>query len=449
MRAYFNRYSPAATLALFRVIFGIMLFLSICRFWAKGWISDLYILPKFHFPFFGFEFIRPLGEWTYALFGVCGVASLLVAAGLFYRLSAIMLFLSFTYIELMDKSTYLNHYYFVSMVSFMLIFLPAHASFSFDAFRNKKLLADQLPSWCIDSIRLLVCIIYFYAGLAKLNSDWLLHALPLKIWLPAQNDLPVIGGLFNYKWTPYLFSWAGCVYDLSIGFLLWNKKTRPYAFISVIIFHLLTAVLFPIGMFPYIMIVTAFIFFPGELHQKIIDAISFALNLPIQFIRPKRSYIVLGIAKPLLLTVFALFFTFQITFPFRYLMYSDELFWTEEGYRFSWRVMLMEKAGYTQFTVTDASGKKQIVNNNDFLTRLQEKMMSTQPDMILQYAHMLRDHYAAAGFKTPQVYVDSYVALNGRIGKPIIDPAVDLAKQTDSFQHKSWIIPFNDEIKGL
>lgn len=109
----------------------------------------------------------------------------------------------------------------------------------------------------------------------------------------------------------------------------------------------------------------------------------------------------------------------------------------------------MEKAGYTQFTVTDATGKKQVVNNNDFLTRLQEKMMSTQPDMILQYAHMLRDHYAARGFTQPQVYVDSYVALNGRTGKPLIAPDVDLAQQTESLRHKSWIIPFTDEIEGL
>jgi hypothetical protein len=148
------------------------------------------------------------------------------------------------------------------------------------------------------------------------------------------------------------------------------------------------------------------------------------------------------------------FFSFQLVFPFRYLLYPDELFWTEEGYRFSWRVMLMEKAGYTQFTVKDQSGKQIVVNNNDFLTTLQEKMMSTQPDMILQYAHILRNYYAKNGmppngFHSPQIYVDSYVALNGRTGKPLISPNTDLAKEKDSFQHKSWILPFNDSIKGF
>lgn len=135
--------------------------------------------------------------------------------------------------------------------------------------------------------------------------------------------------------------------------------------------------------------------------------------------------------------------------PLRYMLYKGELFWTEQGYRFSWRVMLMEKAGYTQFTVKDQSGKYVVVNNNDFLTILQEKMMSTQPDMILQYAKILKNHYAEIGFTSPQVYVDSYVALNGRMGRVLIDPKADLAKEEDSFKSKSFILPLNDEIKGF
>ncbi|MDO8992790.1 MAG: HTTM domain-containing protein, partial [Daejeonella sp.] len=135
--------------------------------------------------------------------------------------------------------------------------------------------------------------------------------------------------------------------------------------------------------------------------------------------------------------------------PLRYLLYPGELFWTEEGYRFSWRVMLMEKAGYAQFTVKDSRGKFVVVNNNDFLTVLQEKMMSTQPDMILQYAHILRDHYKKLGFRSPQVYIDSYVALNGRRGRAMISSETDLAQQEESLYPKAWILPLNDEIKGF
>ena len=271
--------SPAP-LAIFRLTFGLMMFGSIVRFWSKGWIEELYINPLFFFPFYGFEFVRPLGLYTYGLFAICGLSALFLAIGLFYRLSAVVLFLSFTYIELMDKSTYLNHYYFTSLVCLLLIFLPAHAYFSVDVYRRPALFTERVPAIYPNALKLLITILYVYAGIAKLNSDWLLHALPLRIWLPARNDTPIIGFLFNYSWVAYVFSWFGCLYDLSIPFLLWNRRTRPWAYIAVVVFHGLTALLFPIGMFPYIMIVTALLFFSGEFHERIIQFIRGVCNGP-------------------------------------------------------------------------------------------------------------------------------------------------------------------------
>lgn len=449
MSSYFQKSVSAAPLAVFRIVFGLMLLGSVVRFWAKGWIDQLYIQPRYFFPFYGFEFVKPLGEYTYVVFAICGLSALLVALGWFYRGASVGLFLSFTYIELIDKSTYLNHYYFVSLICLMLIFLPAQVYFSVDAFQNRVRVADSIPLWCLDALKLMVGILYFYAGLAKLNSDWLLRAMPLKIWLPARNDLPIIGFWFNHPIVPFVFSWLGCIYDLSIPFLLCNRLTRPWAYGAVVVFHLLTAILFPIGMFPYVMIVTALVFFSAKFHQKIIEIIGNTIGLSEAFMYPRQIFKYASASQRLLLGMFGVFFLIQLSFPFRYLCYPGELFWTEEGYRFSWRVMLMEKAGYAQFTVKDASGRQVIVNNSQFLTTLQEKMMATQPDMILQYAHILRDYYKNQGFHAPQVYVDSYVALNGRLGRPLIDPLVDLAKERESFKHKSWIIPFNDEIKGL
>lgn len=446
---YFKKETSVAPLAVFRIALGFMLFVSLLRFWSKGWIYDLYIKPRYFFPFYGFEFIRPLGQYTYMLFIVCIVSSVLVMIGYFYRIAIIGLFLSFTYIELMDKSTYLNHYYFISLLCLIMVFLPAHRYLSVDAYKDKTLLVNKVPTWCIGVIKLLVFILYFYAGLAKLNSDWLIQALPLKIWLPARNDMPIIGFLFNYSWTPYVFSWFGCVYDLTIVFLLLNSTTRPIAYITVVVFHIFTALLFPIGMFPYIMIVTALIFFSPSFHQSIIQQLARVLKVPASFLQADKTYSFAPVVNKLLIGGFVIFFTVQLIFPFRYLMYPDELFWTEEGYRFSWRVMLMEKAGNAQFTVKDNDGHQQIVNNTEFLTTLQEKMMATQPDMILYYAHILRDYYQSQGFRSPQVYVDAYVTLNGRLGKTFINPTTDLAKEIESFQHKSWIIPLNNEIKGF
>jgi hypothetical protein len=449
MPAYFHKTTSSAPLAVFRLLFGLMLLGSTVRFWSKGWIEELYIKPHYFFPFYGFEFVKPLGQYTYVLFAICGLSALLVAVGLFYRLATLSLFMSFTYIELIDKSTYLNHYYFTSLVCLLLIFLPAHAYFAVDAYRRRDLIADQIPAWCLDSLRLLVALLYVFAGLAKLNSDWFLNALPLRIWLPAHNDLPVVGPLFNYRWVAYVFSWFGCLYDLSIPFLLSYRPTRPWAYLTVVVFHGLTALLFPIGMFPYIMIVTALIFFPAQFHLAIIRQLSSWLSISSRFLSPHRTYQYRSPTAMLIISFLGIFFVAQLLIPFRYLLYPGELFWTEQGYRFSWRVMLMEKAGYAQFTVKDNAGHRTIVNNNNFLTPLQEKMMSTQPDMMLQYAHFLRDYYAQRGFQTPQVYVDSYVALNGRMGKPLINPTTNLANELDSFRHKAWITSLNDNIYGF
>jgi hypothetical protein len=449
MKNYFQQYTPASPLAVFRIMLGSLLFLSMVRFWANGWIEELYLSPKYFFPFYGFEFVKPLGPYTYLVFAICALSALLVALGLFYRVAIVVLFTSFTYVELIDKSTYLNHYYFISMVCLLMIFLPAHVHFSIDAWRKQPLAKALVPRWTVDSLKLFVCIVYFYAGLAKINSDWLLQAQPLRIWLPAKNDLPLIGPLLSKVWVAYLFSWLGCLYDLSIPYLLLNRNTRLVAYLAVIGFHVITAVLFPIGMFPYVMIGTALIFFSPEFHNAVLNFLSKLFKLKKLPVEPGSQFVYSPSGKSFAVTALTIFFFIQVAAPWRYALYPDEIFWTEEGYRFSWRVMLMEKAGYAEFTVKDRNGDYVKVNNGEFLTPLQEKMMAAQPDMLLQFAHILKDHYSQRGFESPQVFVDSYVSINGRLGKPIVNSQTDLAQLEDSFAHKSWILPFGNDIKGL
>ncbi|WP_149275189.1 HTTM domain-containing protein [Pareuzebyella sediminis] len=448
---YLFKAVEAAPLAVFRILFGMIMFFGLIRFAWYGWIDKFYITPKFFFSYYGFEWIKPLGNYTYLLFGVCAIAAVMIAIGYKYRMAIIVFFLSFTYIELMDKTTYLNHYYFISILAFLMIFLPANAYYSLDALKNPKNAFQKIPAWTIGSLKLLLGIVYVYAGLAKLNSDWLLHAMPLKIWLPSKFDLPVLGSLLHLEWVQYAFSWGGALYDLTIPFLLMYGKTRPYAFFTVVIFHVLTRVLFPIGMFPYIMIVSTLIFFNAPVHHKILNFLDKILKIGKHRFDNNRSLISLNTTRNYLkFSVIILFFAVQFLFPFRYLAYPGELFWTEEGYRFSWRVMLIEKSGYAQFKIVDGkSGKWFYVDNSDFLTSFQEKQMAFQPDFILEYAHFLKDHFEHDGHQKVAVYVNSMVTLNGRLSKPYIDPKIDLTQENESFEHKTWILPFNDEITGL
>ena len=454
LKTYFNKNTHAAPLAIFRLAFGCMMCFSIIRFWYHGWIEKLYIQPKFHFSYYGFEWVKPLGNYTYFFFLVCGLAALCVALGLKYRVAITVFFLSFTYIELMDKTTYLNHYYFISLLAFLMIFLPANAYFSVDNLLKKRQY-ELVPKWTIDSIKLLLCIVYFYAGLAKINSDWLLRAQPLKIWLTSKYDLPFIGeSLMHKAWFHFAMSWGGMLYDLSIPFLLLYRKTRVMAFILVVFFHVFTRVLFPIGMFPFIMIVSALIFFDAGFHKTCIANLQrvlwrFVPRLRLLCAINYRGSYPLAFKKPIVV-VLAVFFCVQFLLPFRYLLYPGELFWTEQGYRFSWRVMLMEKMGISTFKIVNGkTGDFFYVDNSDFLTPFQEKQMAFQPDFILEYAHYLGDHFTSQGHENVAVYVESYVALNGRLSAPYIDKTVNLYAENESFKPKHWILPFYDDIKGL
>lgn len=439
---YLRKPHYSASLAFFRIAFGVMLLFSMIRFWSKGWIGELYVAPAFYFKYFGFGWLQNWGDYTPWLFFICGLSALFFALGLFYRVAAVLLFLSFTYIELLDATNYLNHYYFVSLVLLLMIFLPANANLALDNKRKPATARRFVPRWTTGSIRLMLGIVYFYAGLAKLNADWMLEAMPLRLWLPAKNDLPLIGIWFNHSATAYVFSWFGALYDLSIAFLLLYSRTRIWAYMAVIIFHLMTAILFPIGMFPYVMIVSALIFFDTAAMDRWMCRWSgYSGFLPVT--NNNQEYRFGRNAKRIVPLVFVLFFSIQILFPFRFLLYPGNLFWTEQGYRFSWRVMLMEKMGYAQFVVKDAATGERIgVNNNLFLTRNQEKMMSTQPDFIVQYARFLARHYKERGMQNPEVYAEVYVAMNGRRSRLFIDPAIDLSKQEDNFNNKEWILPF-------
>ena len=419
---------------------------SLVRFWKNGWIESIYIEPNFHFKYFGFGWVQSLEEYNYILFVVAIISALFITVGYKYKISIITFFLSFTYIELIDSTTYLNHYYFISVLSFILIFIPANCTFSIDAFKN-GISYSKVSRWNVDIIKFLLVMLYFYAGLAKINSDWLLNAMPLKLWLPGKYELPLVGSIVGEKWFAYLMSWCGMLFDLSIGFLLLFKKTRHYAYFFVVVFHLLTAIFFPsIGMFPYIMITSTLIFLSPEFHNKIIEKSSQILNIKKKVV--KKDTLLNGniFTKSILVILLIL----QLLIPLRHNLYEGELFWTEQGYKFSWRVMLVEKKGNISFTVVDEkSDKRTVVNNEDYLTPFQEKQMSFQPEMILQFAHYLKSEFIKNGYEKPNITVDSYVNLNGRLSRRFIKKDVNLLQYKESFKHKDWIIPLDDDIKGF
>jgi hypothetical protein len=435
LHTYLNTKVSAAPLISFRLIFGALMLFSTVRFMWLGWIEDHYANPVLNFKYWGFEWVERLSlTGLYAVHFLMILASLgvMFLRGFAYTLSAVVLFLAFTYTELLDLSYYLNHYYFVSLICLLLIFMPSRVS-PFHDLNNQ-----QVKRSAIFILKAQIAILYVYAGLAKINYDWLIEALPLKIWVPANDKLPIIGPLFSLSITPYLFSWIGMLYDTFIVFFLIYKPTRIFAYLTVIIFHTLTGFMFQIGVFPLVMIGIATIFFSDEWHQKMVRFL-------VRIRNPKPLISKVFLKNNALNYLLAAYLIFQVIFPWRFLLYPGSLFWTEEGYRFSWRVMLMEKAGTATFYVKDTqTGREGIVVNSEFLNPHQEKQMAMQPDMILQFAHFLGSHYEKMGLHQPEVRAEVYVTLNARPSRLIIDPERDLMKVKDSFKPKDWIIHYND-----
>lgn len=440
----------AAPLTVYRISFGLLMLFSTLRFIAKGWVTTQYIAPSFHFPYYGFGWLPyPSETGIWFLFAGMVLGALLITLGCFYRLGTLLFLLSFTYVELLDKTNYLNHYYFVSLIAFLLLFLPAHRHFSLDAKWGRVKASHQCRQWEIRILQFQIAAVYFFAGIAKLETDWLWHAQPLKYWLHTAHHWPLVGPLLKQDAVAHLFSWTACLYDLAIVPLLLLPATRKAAYGLVVLFHLLTWMLFPIGVFPWVMIVGTLIFFPPSFHQKIVDRLGCLFSCP-QPSAPLSAPTALRrrITSSLLLTYVAV----QLLVPLRCHLYDGHLMWTEHGFRFSWRVMLMEKVGQATFFVTNPSGGHSLeIDNSAFLTPNQERMMATQPDMLLQFAHHLADVYRdtvveryglALPFTSPEVHATVFVTLNARPHQLYVDARHNLAALPDNLAQRSWLEPF-------
>ena len=437
-------YSAAA----FRILFGLLGLLAVVRFALNGWIPQLYVEPAYHLNYYGFSWVQAWPGWgMYLHFGLLGLASLGVMLGYRYRLSITAFSVLFTYVELIDRTTYLNHYYLVSLLSFTMIFLPLNQVASLDAMKSRKSRGSQeIPRGILWLLMAQIGLVYVFGGLAKLNPDWLFHAQPLRIWLYNSSDVPLIGGLLREELVAYAMSWGGAAFDLTIvGWLLW-RRARPWAYGVLVSFHLATALLFPaLGMFPWIMMGFTLVFFAPDWPLKLIDRARKWARLPrASFKRPERPELI----EPhdwrtvIAIAAAAAFLLVQVAVPLRHFAYPGNVRWTEEGYLFAWRMMLTEKTGQVVYRVTSTSdaGAK-LVYPDEYLTPAQLERMSHQPDLILATAHLIRNDFAKQGYEQVQVRADAYVSYNGRPAARLIDPTVDLATIQPGIGPKYWVMP--------
>jgi vitamin K-dependent gamma-carboxylase len=443
-----------ASLAAFRILFGLLMAAAMVRFLAKGWVTMLYVEPNFHFYYPGFEWIHPWPPfWMHVHFVLLALLAAGVALGFFYRICMALFFLGFVYVELIDQTAYLNHYYLISLLSGLMVFLPAHRAWSFDAWRRPEIRADAIPAWTLNLLRFQVAVVYVFAGLAKFNADWLFRAEPLRIWLAARSDLPLVGPWLDTTWTAYAASWFGAVFDTGIVFFLLNKRTRKAAFVLVVFFHVATWILFNIGMFPWIMIAAAMLFFPADWPRNVLSRAS-GLARRFNRVRLAEKLRAAGLdnslgggpcrTTPLLVSVLGVYAAVQLALPLRSFFCAEPPAWTCAGFNCAWRVMIVEKTGYAEFYAFDpATGKRWELPVKSYLTPRQETLMAQDPYLVREMARRLAADLKDQ-FPDVQIRVNAYAALDGRPGQRLINPQVDLARAAGS----GWILPLEQPAGG-
>lgn len=439
------RPTDVASLVYFRVAFGAIMLWEVYRYFQLGRIPAYFIQPGFHFHYEGFAWVQPWpGDGMYYHFYAMGLLAVFIMAGFLYRLSAALFFLAFTYVFLLDQALYLNHFYFVSLVSFSMIFVPANRALSVDAWMRGRASVATVPAWPVWVIRAQMGFVYFFAGVAKLNGDWL-RGYPMIDWMRVRADLPVIGPVIADPTVALLMAWGGMLLDLLIvPALLW-RRTRIPALLVVVGFHLTNAFVFNIGIFPWFSIAATLMFLDPSWPRRLLGhgrlAVS-ALRAP--------TAAALGPRERTVGALVVAWIGIQALIPLRAYVYPGNTSWTEEGHRFSWHQKLRGKDGYVRFLLTDPStGNSWTVDPRPLLTRRQYSKLVDRPHLILQFAHHLSELATEEGKPPVEVRVSSMVSLNGREMQPMIDSTVDLAAQPERFlTPHPWIVPLEVPIEA-
>lgn len=446
-----------APLVYFRVLYGLLCAHSMYKYFDDGVIKKCYMDPPFHFTYYGFDWVKPLpGDGMYWLFGVLGVAGICIAVGFCYRFAALLFGLGYAYVFLLEQARYLNHYYLVAMLGFMMAAVPAHYAFSVDVWLRPKLKSFTVPAWTVWLLVFQVSVVYFFAGVAKIDRDWL-NGTSLSYMMYNRTEVPVVGQFLREKWMIMFLTYGGLVFDLLVVPLLLFRKTRWIGLFVSSMFHGTNIIMFKIGIFPVLMAFGTFILFFSDL-----------LPFPKEQQSKKRGdgdtkssaagEYVWNPAKKITASLLVLFVAIQLLLPLRPHVFSGNPSWHEAGHYFAWRMLLRQKMGAPpEFkTAYVKDGKKyqsRIPLFSDRLKTVQEKnmfwsthwhlrKMNKHPDMIWQFCDMYVQAMRKMGYKEIEVHAFVPVSLNGRPMQYLVDPNVNLAAvPRPSFGPPDWVLP--------
>lgn len=432
-----------ASLAAFRALFGLIMLWEVGRYFAHGWIDAFYLEPGFLFTYPGFGWVRPWpGNGLHWHFAGLGVLAAAIALGLLYRLAMPLFVLGFAYVFLLDQARYLNHFYLVLLIAFLLCFVPASRAYSLDAALSARGPRHHAPGWTLWILRLQFEVMYIYAGLVKLNGDWLQFE-PLRLWLGESANLPLIGPWLLDDRVIALAAYGSIALHIVGAPLLLFRRTLPYVFAAYCVFHGLNSLFWNIGIFPWMTIAGTLLFFAPDWPLRVARGLGWRVTSsgPGPTPGPAPSAVAQGVIAAFVVGWTAL----QILVPLRHIRFTGNVSWHEQGHLFAWQMLLRSKTGGALFLVRDpVSGRTWEVEPEAHLTERQVRYMLGRPEMLRLFAHHLRSVFMREhSLADVEVRALTAVSLNGRPARPLLDPRRDLGKVPFTFGDADWIRPLD------
>jgi len=378
--AYLSQEVSGISLSIFRISFGIILFLQSLYWFIIGFIQNNIIEPTFLFPFI--KGLEPLSEplMNFGLNGLLLISPILIISNKFHRTGLVIYLCSFSYLWLLCQGYFNNHYYLISIICLLLSFTKTPFS------KSEKI---KIPKLHLYSLQGLIIIVYFIAGINKLNPYWLIDIQPMTYILSE-------AGLEKTSLFIPFFSYLGLFFDLLIGPILIIKKTRFFGLISSFLFHLFNFFIFlliggEIGFFPFLMISTLILF---------IDPI----NIEKRILKNNARLLYRQQFNKVVAYFFLVFFFFQIIIPFRHILFKGYVDYNGIGQRFSWRLKNMYKEpktnGLIEFTVLTLNNDTvstfnlfNIEKANITLTDRQKTNLIYYPNMIPVFAKKTEKYF--------------------------------------------------------
>jgi len=452
---------PAHSIALFRIAMGALLLFESVNYGIFLCLDCMYRKTELLFKYQYFDWVvLPEAYGIELLLFVMGVASLGVMLGFMYRVSVVLLTICFAVFFLLDKALYLNHYYLTLLFLGILCFVPANRVWALDVKRSQTSNhAPYIGNWSRVWLIAQLEIVLIYAGVVKLNSDWL-HLEPLRLWMTARSadEGPLLQWLTADPGIA-LAAYGVILLHILGAPLLLMRRTRLPIFLLYLVFHCINALVFDIGIFPFMTAAaTTLIFAPdwplklwhrilGVRSQKCNAAAPGTIAAEVKNTGSNTSWH--GVA---IIGLMGVWITVQVILPTRPLWYAGSVAWNEAGHQFSWRMKLRDKRGETTFVVKNIkTGQSYRVNPATRLSKVQARKLSCNPDLIWQFSQYLL-HEALQTFSALKVSVndievtaDASCSLNTRPVQKLIKP-IDLTKLDRNAPRLEWVMPMNEPL---